>query len=203
MPSKSGTRNLVDAEFLGKMRPGAILLNTSRGEVVDEKALLEALDAGAVRAGLDVFADEPGSSHAEWDSAIAKHPAVVATHHIGASTEQAQAAIAAGVTEIIDAFMTGEARHCVNLDDRTLGSFTLTIRHLDRVGVLAQVLDRLSDARLNVEHMQNRIFRGGEAAVATIDVGGQPSEELLETLRAVPHVLSVSEVTLSAETEDR
>ena len=202
VPSKSGTRNLVDAKFLEQLRPGAILLNTSRGDVVDEKALLEALDAGAVRAGLDVFADEPGSSHGSWDSAIAKHPAVVATHHIGASTEQAQAAIAAGVTEIIDAFMTGEARHCVNLDDRTLGSFTLTIRHLDRVGVLAQVLDRLSSAHLNVEHMQNRIFRGGEAAVATIDVGGQPSEELLDTLRGVPHVLSVSEVTLHAETED-
>ena len=174
VPSKSGTRNLVDAEFLEQLRPGAILLNTSRGDVVDEKALLDALDAGAIRAGLDVFADEPGSGQASWDSPIAKHPAVVATHHIGASTEQAQAAIAAGVTEIIDAFMTGEARHCVNLDDRTLGSFTLTIRHLDRVGVLAQVLDRLSSAHLNVEHMQNRIFRGGEAAVATIDVGGQP-----------------------------
>ena len=107
--------------FLAQLRPGAILLNTSRGDVVDEKALLEALDAGAVRAGLDVFADEPGSSHGSWDSALAKHPAVVATHHIGASTEQAQAAIAAGVTEIIDAFMTGEARHCVNLDDRSLG----------------------------------------------------------------------------------
>ena len=49
---------------------------------------------------------------------VAKHPAVVATHHIGASTEQAQRAIAAGVTEIVDAFMAGEARHCVNLDDR-------------------------------------------------------------------------------------
>jgi D-3-phosphoglycerate dehydrogenase len=183
------------------MKPGAILLNTSRGDVVDETALLAALDAGAVRAGLDVFADEPGKGTAEWESRLAQHPAVVATHHIGASTEQAQRAIAEGVTEIIDAFVRGEARHCVNLDDRTLGSSALTIRHLDRVGVLAQVLDRLSDAHLNVEHMENRIFRGGEAAVATIDVGGRPSAELLETLRGVPHVLSVTEVTLSAGTE--
>ena len=149
-----------------------------------------------------MFADEPGGGKGPWDSALARHPGVVATHHIGASTEQAQRAIAAGVAEIIDAFMAGETRHCVNLDDRTLGSFTLSIRHLDRVGVLAQVLDRLSSAHLNVEHMQNRIFRGGEAAVATIDLGGQPSDELLETLRAVPHVLSVSEVTLRAETEE-
>ena len=201
VPSNDATKHLVDADFLGRMRPGAILLNTSRGDVVDETALLAALDEGRVRAGLDVYADEPGSSHGSWDSRLAKHPEVVGTHHIGASTEQAQRAIAAGVTEIIDAFMTGETRHCVNLDERTLGSFTLTIRHLDRVGVLAGILDRLSGARLNVEHMENRIFRGGEAAVATIDVGGKPSAELLDGLRAMPHVLSVSEGALGPEDE--
>jgi D-3-phosphoglycerate dehydrogenase len=196
VPANKQTRNLVDADFLAKLRPGAILLNTSRGDVVDEQALLEALDGGRLRAGLDVFADEPGSSKGAWDSPLASHPAVVATHHIGASTEQAQRAIAAGVTEIISAFGSGEVRHCVNLDDRRLGSFTLTVRHLDRVGVLAKVLDRLSSSRLNVEHMQNRVFRGGEAAVATIDVGGRASEEVLQDIREIPDVLSVSEVTL-------
>ena len=144
VPSPEDTRHLVDDSFLGRMRPGAILLNTSRGDVVDEAALLAALDAGAVRAGLDVFADEPGSGQGPWDSPLGRHPGVVATHHIGASTEQAQRAIAAGVTEIVDAFVAGEARHCVNLDPSRLGSATLTVRHLDRVGVLAQVLDLLS-----------------------------------------------------------
>ncbi len=201
VPSNASTRRMVDADFLQQMRPGAILLNTSRGDVIDEEALLEALDADRLRAGLDVFADEPGSSKGKWDSPLGRHPNVVATHHIGASTEQAQRAIAAGITEIVDAFMTGEARHCVNLEPDRLGSSTLTIRHLDRVGVLAQVLDRLSAARLNVEHMQNHIFRGGEAAVATIDVAGHPSEELLATLRDLPHVLSVSEVTLAPDAE--
>jgi D-3-phosphoglycerate dehydrogenase / 2-oxoglutarate reductase len=196
VPSADDTRHLVDEGFLAQLRPGAILLNTSRGDVVDEPALLAALDAGAVRAGLDVFADEPGGGKGPWDSALARHPAVVATHHIGASTEQAQRAIAAGVTEIVEAFTAGETRHCVNLERSRLGSFTLTVRHLDRVGVLAEVLDRLSGAGLNVEHMQNRIFRGGEAAVASIDVAGQASDELLATLRGIPHVLGVSEVTL-------
>lgn len=201
VPSSKDTRHLVDDEFLGWMKPGAILLNTSRGDVVDEGALLKALDAGAVRAGLDVFADEPGSSKGKWDSAVARHPAVVATHHIGASTEQAQRAIAAGVTEIVDAFTAGEPQHCVNLEPDRIGAITLTIRHLDRVGVLAQILDRLSAARLNVEHMQNRIFRGGEAAVASIDVAGEASEELLTALREIPHVISVSEVTLGPDAE--
>src|SRR4051794_41017600 len=196
VPSSEDTRYLVDDGFLGLMRPNAILLNTSRGDVVDEGALLKARDDGAVRAGRDVFADEPSHGKGSWDSPLARHPAVVATHHIGASTEQAQRAIASGVAEIITAFEAGEVRHCVNLDDRRLGAFTLTIRHLDRVGVLAKVLDVLSGNGLNVEHMQNRVFRGGEAAVATIDVGGHASEELLQAISAIPHVLSVSELTM-------
>jgi D-3-phosphoglycerate dehydrogenase len=196
VPASEDTRHLVDADFLAQMRKGAILLNTSRGDVVDEAALLEALDAGAVRAGLDVFADEPSSGKGPWDSPLGRHPNVVATHHIGASTEQAQRAIAEGVTEIVDAFVAGEARHCVNLEPSRLGSVTLTVRHLDRVGVLAQVLDQLSAAGLNVEHMENRVFRGGEAAVASIDIAGHTSESLLADLRAIQHVLGVSEVTL-------
>jgi D-3-phosphoglycerate dehydrogenase len=192
VPSTSDTKALVDASFLEAMRPGAILINTSRGEVVDETALLAALDAGRVRAGLDVYPDEPGGGRAEWTSPLAQHPAVVGTHHIGASTEQAQRATAAGVVEIVDAFNEGEARNCVNLEPSRLGSVTLTVRHLDQPGVLARVLDLLSVARLNVEHMENRVFRGGEAAVASIDLAGSVPDGLLEDLGAVPHVLGVS-----------
>ena len=201
VPAGASTKHLVDDAFLGRMRQGAILLNTSRGDVLDEAALLKALDEGRVRAGLDVFEDEPGSGQAEWDSPLAKHPGVVATHHIGASTAQAQRAIAQGVTEIVVAFTGGEARHCVNLDPDRLGSITLTVRHLDRVGVLARVLDELSSAHLNVQHMVNRVFRGGHTAVAFIDLEGQASPELLETLRATPHVLGVSVESLPESAE--
>ncbi|MEP6815083.1 MAG: phosphoglycerate dehydrogenase [Marmoricola sp.] len=196
VPSNTETRHLVDATFLGQMRPGAILINTSRGDVVDEVALLKALDAGAVRAGLDVYADEPTSGTAKWRSALAQHPAVVGTHHIGASTRQAQVAIASGVVEIVDAFTAGERRGYVNLSPRRLGSVTLTVRHVDRVGVLARVLDLLSAADLNVEHMENRIFRGGHAAIASIDVAGPASDDLLTDLGAIPHVLGVSAARL-------
>jgi D-3-phosphoglycerate dehydrogenase len=199
LPANADTRHLVDQSFLAQMSKGAILLNTSRGDLVDERALLEALDAGAVRVGLDVFADEPGSGSGPWDSPLARHPGVVATHHIGASTEQAQRAIAEGVTEIVDAFGAGQTLHCVNLDPDRLGSITLTVRHLDRVGVLAQVLGELSSARMNVEHMENRVFRGGEAAVAFIDVAGQASDDLLSSLREIPEVLGVSVASLAAD----
>lgn len=197
VPAGPDTVGLVDDTFLGHMRDGSILLNTSRGEVVDEAALLRALDSKGLRAGLDVWADEPTTGSGTWSSALAQHPNVVGTHHIGASTEQAQRAIAAGVVEIVDAFAEGEARNCVNLTPRRLGSVTLTVRHLDRVGVLARVLDLLSRAGLNVEHMENRVFRGGEAAVASMDVAGPVPEGLLADLAAVPEVLGVSAADLT------
>jgi D-3-phosphoglycerate dehydrogenase len=196
LPSSQVTAGLVDRSFLALMKPGSILLNTSRGELVDEDALLEALDDRDLRAGLDVFADEPGTGRAEWTSRLAQHPRVVGTHHIGASTRQAQDAIAAGVVEIIDAFVQGETPNCVNLTPSRIGSATLTVRHLDRVGVLAHVLDLLSRNRLNVEQMQNRVFRGGDAAVATIDVAGPVSEDLLADLGALPDVFGVSATTI-------
>jgi D-3-phosphoglycerate dehydrogenase len=196
LPSSPATVGLVDRSFLELMKPGSILLNTSRGELVDEDALLEALDHQDIRAGLDVFADEPGTATAAWTSRLAQHPRVVGTHHIGASTRQAQDAIAAGVVEIIDSFVQGETPNCVNLTPSRIGSATLTVRHLDRVGVLAHVLDLLSRNRLNVEQMQNRVFRGGDAAVATIDVGGPVSEDLLADLGALPDVFGVSATTI-------
>ena len=192
LPSTSGTTGMVDEAFLGLMKRGSVLLNTSRGDLVDEDALLRALDGNDLRAGLDVWVDEPGAGTAEWSSPLARHPRVVGTHHIGASTQQAQDAVAAGVVEIIDAFVEGEARNCVNLTPSRIGTATLTVRHLDRVGVLAHVLDRLSRARLNVEHMENRVFRGGGAAVASIDVAGTVSEDLVAELDALPDVLGVS-----------
>ena len=196
LPSSPDTAGLVDRSFLDLMKPEAILLNTSRGELVDEDALLEALDAKPLRAGLDVYAGEPGTGAAEWTSRLAQHPRVVGTHHIGASTQQAQDAIADGVVEIIDAFVRGETPNCVNLTPSRIGSATLTVRHLDRVGVLAHVLDLLSRNSLNVEQMQNRVFRGGDAAVATIDVAGPVSEDLLADLGSLPDVFGVSAASI-------
>ncbi|MFZ2501312.1 MAG: phosphoglycerate dehydrogenase [Nocardioides sp.] len=199
VPGRPENKGLVDAAFLAKMRPGAILLNTARGDVVDEPALLAALDAGRIRAGLDVYAGEPGSGTGAFESTLARHPAVIGTHHIGASTNQAQRAIAQGVTELVDAFMAGEPRHCVNLAPERFGSFALTVRHLDRVGVLAKILDRLSAEGLNVQHMENQVFAGGEAAVAFIDIQGDPTEAVVAAIRALPDVLGVSVVELAQE----
>lgn len=113
VPLKDETRGMVGAAVLDALQPG-VLLNTSRAEVVDAEALLAHLDGGQLQAGLDVFPDEPGTGTAAWVSPLAAHPAVVGTHHVGASTEQAQEAVVAGVVEVVEAFARGELLNVVN-----------------------------------------------------------------------------------------
>jgi len=113
VPLTVETRGMVGAHVLDALQPG-ILLNTSRADLVNTDVLLAGLDAGELSAGLDVFPDEPGSGTADWHSPLAAHPRVVGTHHIGASTQQAQEAVAEGVEEIIDAFGRGELLNVVN-----------------------------------------------------------------------------------------
>jgi D-3-phosphoglycerate dehydrogenase len=194
VPATPDTVGMFDARIIGLMKPGSILLNTARGDIVDAGALLAALEAGQLRVGLDVYPDEPAAATADWSSKLSQHPRVVGTHHIGASTEQAQRAIAEGVIEIIDAYRRGEILHCVNLSSARLGNCTLHIRHFDRVGVLAQIFDVLRRNSLNVEQMENRVFTGSKAAVATINVVGDVTSEVVGSLMAIAEVLHVSHV---------
>jgi D-3-phosphoglycerate dehydrogenase len=101
VPAGSGTSGMVDADVFAAMRRGAVFINTSRPDVVDSGALLEALEADHVRAGLDVFPDEPTATTDAWSSALAAHRNVVATQHVGASTAQAQRAVAQGVVDLV------------------------------------------------------------------------------------------------------
>ena len=196
VPGAPETAGMVDADFLAKMRDDAILINTSRGDVVDEAALIEAMDTRGIRAGLDVFADEPGGGTGEFACALARHPSVVATHHVGASTEQAQDAVANGTIDAIEAYRAGNVVNCVNMEDVPSRAATISVRHQDRVGVLAAVLAILRGSELNVSTMSNKVFAGAKAAVATIDVGNVPGDDILEEIRAHEHVINVS-VTLA------
>ena len=116
VPATDSTRSLIGRKLLEHVQPGAILLNTSRGELVDDDALIEAMDTKGVRAGLDVFTGEPGSSTGEIASRLATHPNVYGTHHIGASTEQAQSAVADEVVRMLGELERGNAPHCVNFE---------------------------------------------------------------------------------------
>jgi D-3-phosphoglycerate dehydrogenase / 2-oxoglutarate reductase len=191
------TRQLAGQAFFDAMKPGAFFINTTRGSVVDEEALRRALDEKDVMAGLDVFEGEPSGKDGAFEHPLATHPGVYMSHHIGASTEQAQEAIAQEAVRIVNTFAdTGDVPNCVNLAIATPATHMLTVRHLDRVGVLAAVLDELRKARWNVQEMENLIFAGAEAACARIRFDGSPQEEVLKRIEVNPDVLAVSIIAL-------
>jgi D-3-phosphoglycerate dehydrogenase / 2-oxoglutarate reductase len=182
---KPDTRMLIGPDFFQAMREGAYLINTSRGEVVDQGALVAAIHSKGVRAGLDVFAVEPTAAVAEFTDPIVHEAGVYGTHHIGASTDQAQEAIAAETVRIIQSFKeTGQVPNVVNLAQRTPATHRLVVRHRDRPGVLAQVLDAIKAEQINVQEMENIVFEGAEAAVARINLDKAPSQATLDQLRA-------------------
>ncbi|WP_242344449.1 3-phosphoglycerate dehydrogenase family protein [Anaeromyxobacter terrae] len=192
------TRGVVSREVLEAMKPGAALVNTARAEIVDQASLLELARAGRIRVGTDVFAGEPEKGKADFDSELAKLPNVYGTHHIGASTAQAQDAIAREAVRIVEAFVkSGEVPNCVNVARKTPARARLVVRHLDKVGVLANVLGAIREAGINVEEVQNTIFEEHQAASCSIDLDERPPAALLEQLRSrIPDVLFVGSFEL-------
>jgi D-3-phosphoglycerate dehydrogenase len=191
---KPETRGLVGADVFDSMPDGSLFINTSRAEVVDQAALLDAMRTRRVRAGLDVYANEPASAVGEFTDEIAREPGLYGTHHIGASTDQAQEAIAAETVRIIQSFKeTGKVPNVVNLAERTPATHRLVVRHRDRPGVLAHVLDEIKSAQINVQEMENIIFEGSEAAVARINLESEPPSEMIERLQAEnPDILELN-----------
>jgi D-3-phosphoglycerate dehydrogenase len=182
--ANADTKHLVNAEFLAAMRPGAYLINTSRGSVVDEAALARAIEEKKIRAGLDVFQSEPAGSAGEFAPAIVQLPGVYGTHHVGASTDQAQVAIAHEVIRIVQAFRdTGEVPNVVNRLARSSATHVLSIRHRNRPGVLAHVFGVLAGAEINVEEVENIIYHGAQATLARIHLDGVPTNGALDRIR--------------------
>jgi len=178
------TKNLLNADFFNSMREGAYFINTARGEVVDQNALAAAMRARGIRAGLDVYAVEPTSSAGEFQDDIVKEEGLYGTHHIGASTDQAQEAIAAETVRIVREFKeTGQVPNVVNLARQTPATHRLVVRHLDRPGVLAGVLDAIKAEQINVQEMENIVFEGAAAAVARINLDNAPTKECLNKLQ--------------------
>ena len=179
------TRNLIDADFFNAMRQGAYFINTARGEVVDQQALANAMKTRGIRAGLDVYAAEPTSAVGEFTDEIVKEEGLYGTHHIGASTDQAQEAIAAETVRIVQQFKeTGQVPNVVNLARQTPATHRLVVRHVDRPGVLAGVLDAIKSEHINVQEMENIVFEGAAAAVARINLDNAPSDAILNQIRS-------------------
>ncbi len=179
------TKHLLSAERIAKLKTGAIVLNTSRGPVIDNIALADALRNGRVRAGLDVYENEPAEGKAEFTDVLVGLPNWVGTHHIGASTTQAQRATASETVRIIVTYVkTGNVENCVNFAKRTPAEYELIVRHYDKIGVLTRILNDLRESRINVQEVHNIIFDGAKAAVARIQLDTHPLPETLDKMSA-------------------
>lgn len=179
------TKLLLGSEFFNAMKKGSYFINTARAEVVDSNALMDAVKTKGIRAGLDVFSAEPEVASGAFSDPIANEPLVYGTHHIGASTDQAQDAIAAETIRIVDVFKnTGKVPNVVNLANQTPATHMLVVRHQDKPGVLAAVLEEIRSASINVQEMENIIFEGAEAAVARINLDGAPSKDALQKIKS-------------------
>ena len=194
LPLNDATKHFVNATFLEKMRPSSILINTSRGGLVDSAALAKAVEEKSLRVGIDVFENEPSGGKAAFDQ-VELANLVTCTPHIGASTDQTAEAIAAEVVRIIRQYReNGFPPSPVNMQRTSPAACRLTVQHLNQVGVLATILDGIRAENINVLEMQNAIFDGAKTATCTLRLDAVPASEWLEQL--VPNNSSILNVTV-------
>jgi len=188
---KPETKHIINQEFLAKMKDGAIFINTSRGELVDSQALLQAIKTKKIKVGLDVFENEPVGGVASFEQ---KELAslITCTPHVGASTDQAAEAIADEVARIVQVYQeTGRPLHVVNIRKKTSAIINLVVRHYNRVGVLAGVLDNLRTVGVNIEEMENTVFDGGLAASCTLKLDQNLPSEIFAKIKNDPNIIQV------------
>ena len=181
--SSADTRGMIDDTFFAAMKDNAVFVNTSRGDIVQSAALSKAIQEKGIKAALDVYEEEPSGGTAEFP-ATDLAARITATPHIGASTEQAAEAISAETVRIVKTFMTtGVPANPVNLCEKSTASYNLVVRHQNKVGVLAGVLDELKADGVNVEEVHNTVFQGNQAACCTIYLDSCPSDSCLATIK--------------------
>ena len=191
------TANLADHAFFRAMKDGAFFINTSRASVVDEQALAATVHEKGIRVGVDVFQGEPSSKTGKVDSDLFALPGVYGTHHIGASTQQAQDAVAEMVVRIVARYIAlGEVQNVVNHRSDSAPEHVIEVYHRNHVGVLAGVLSVIRDHQINVLGMHNTIFAGSEGACARIEVASPlpqgAIEEITHGSEAIFHTLQRS-----------
>jgi D-3-phosphoglycerate dehydrogenase len=192
------TKGIVGAEVLGRLKPGAYVVNTARPDVLDYKALARVVREKGIRAGLDVYPGEPASGTADFAQELVGLPGVYGTHHIGASTDQAQEAIAAETVRIVKTYKdTGKVPNVVNLAKKSAATFSLIVRHADKPGVGACIFSKLAAAGINAHETENIIFEGAGAAIARVNVDQRPPADLIGSLAGCPGIMDVSVVELA------
>ena len=189
VPSNESTRNMINAESLKAMRKGSILINHSRGDVVDLGALKKYIDRGHIAgAAIDVFPDEPEKSGDRFESLLQGVPNVILTPHIGGSTEEAQASIGTDVTAKLIKYLdfgTSEGSHTVPAVSLPPQAGTHRILHIHRniPGVLSDINSRLSKRGINI--LAQYLKTNDAIGYVILDVDSRISTEAFEILKCI------------------
>jgi D-3-phosphoglycerate dehydrogenase len=183
LPVLDSTRGLINSELLGAVRPGTCLLNFARQEIVDEGALLQALDEGKLR---KYISDFPSPRLIGRDD-------VILTPHIGASTDEAEDNCAIMAAEQLRDFLeNGNIRNSVNFPALQLERVTgcrLSVTNNNVPKILGSVLAILADQDINVIDMLNK--SRDEIAYNLIDIDTRPAENVLDKMRELQGVINV------------
>jgi D-3-phosphoglycerate dehydrogenase len=181
VPLTDATRGIMNAERLGRMRPGAFLVNCARGGLVDQAALLEAMESGHLAGvGLDVYAQEPVSP----DDPLPRHPKVVATPHLGASTVEAQSNVAVQVAQEVVAVLSGlPAQFAVNAPSVRAEEAAALRPYMQLATILGKLATQLADGRMRSADVT---YRGEIAERDLTAVTAAAIEGLLEPISDTP-----------------
>lgn len=184
VPLAEGTRALVNADRLALMKPGGVLLNFSRGAIVDDAAAIASLEAGRLARYVTDFPSAANKGH----------PKVIALPHLGASTREAEENCAIMVAENLRDFLeNGNIRHAVNFPEAVLprieGNTRLAIANANVPNMVGQISTALASAGLNISDLLNKSL--GDVAYTLADVDGKVPGEVLDKLAAIEGVLSL------------
>jgi D-3-phosphoglycerate dehydrogenase len=183
VPLVDATRNLINAQRIGVMRPGAVLLNFAREGVVDNAAVIEALDAKKLHA---YICDFPAN-------ALKGHAKVVALPHLGASTEEAEENCAVMVAEqLADYLENGNILNSVNFPNVSMpreSTYRIAIANANVPNMVGQISSVLAAAGLNIHNMVNK--SKGDMAYTLVDVDSVVTDAVIQQLSAIAGVLAV------------
>ena len=183
VPLIDATRNMVNADRLALMNKGSVLINFARGGVVDDAAVIAALDNGKLHSFITDFPTPE----------LIAHPKAVTLPHLGASTSEAEENCAIMVAENIKDYLeNGNIRFSVNFPEARLprlDAWRITIANANVPNMVGQISTDLANADLNIEDLLNKSV--GEFAYTIVDVDKEPSVEVLEEIRAIDGVLTL------------
>ena len=184
VPLTDNTRKMIDREAFTKMKDGVVLLNFARDLLVDEEALIEALDSGKVKKYVTDFANP----------LVAGRPGILVTPHLGASTEESEENCAVmAVKEVRDFLENGNIKNSVNFPNCDMGTCVavgrVTIAHKNIPNMISQFTKILGSEGLNIADMTNK--SRGSYAYTIIDLESAASKEALDELRAIEGVSKV------------